>query len=274
MLVLVQCATTVTPGPKLLPPIRPILETVAIVLSIIAAAMIIAKNWPGSHEIPVPTFSLPAEPVALPDSRTEGSATARVAVIMYSDFQCPYCRRFALTTLPALRATYDQAGDVVWAFRHLPIESIHPNARAAAEAADCLARQGKFWETHDRLFQMQSTLKQMDFLELARSVGADAGTFSKCLDAGAADAVTADLAEAKALGISGTPAFLVGIRLPDGRYQITRGLTGARPDADFRRVIDQALGKRPYVAPVTVAVALLVGGVIGRQLWKRRTGKA
>jgi protein-disulfide isomerase len=93
-----------------------------------------------------------ADPLA---GRVRGSATAPVTVYEMSDFQCPYCRRFALETFPALDSAYVATGKVRWAFVNYPLTSIHQNAVAAAEVALCAARQNAFWRVHDLLYQHQ-----------------------------------------------------------------------------------------------------------------------
>src|SRR5690349_6195616 len=87
--------------------------------------------------------------------RIRGSASAPVTVYEMSDFQCPYCREFALNTFPAIDSAYVATGRVRWAFVNFPLTSIHHNAAAAAEVALCAAQQGGFWRVHDLLYQHQ-----------------------------------------------------------------------------------------------------------------------
>src|SRR4249919_3327944 len=89
--------------------------------------------------------------------RTRGVETAPITVYEMSDFQCPYCRRFALNTFPEIDRDYIATGKVRWVFINYPLTMIHPNAAVAAEVAICAARNGKFWEVHDLLFRNQST---------------------------------------------------------------------------------------------------------------------
>jgi len=86
-------------------------------------------------------------------ARSKGAAGAPVTVYEMADFQCPACRMFAVTVLPTIEQEYVQTGKVRWVFINLPLTSIHPNAVAAAEVAMCAARQGRFWPTHDALYQ-------------------------------------------------------------------------------------------------------------------------
>ena len=105
------------------------------------------------------TIPIPEDPVALDGTQMMGSPTARVVLMEFSDFQCPYCGRFAQETLPGLRAKYVDAGLVQFVFRHNPLP-VHPNAQAAAEAAICAARQGNFWGMHDQLFRDPAKLEE------------------------------------------------------------------------------------------------------------------
>jgi len=89
--------------------------------------------------------------------RTRGAETAPITVYEMSDFQCPYCRRFALNTFPELDRDYVAIGKVRWVFINYPLTMIHPNAAVAAEVAMCAAKTGKFWEVHDLLFRNQAT---------------------------------------------------------------------------------------------------------------------
>ena len=146
---------------------------------------------------------------ALP-ARTAGKAD--VVLRVYSDFQCPYCHQFESETLPALlRALPD---DVRIEFHQFPLESIHPLARPAAEASECAAQQGKFWAYKDALFRDRSWLAgnaNQVFTALAADTGLEAEAFKTCLATrGGRAAVDAGLAEARRLGLDGTPSVFVG----------------------------------------------------------------
>src|SRR5256712_9092471 len=99
---------------------------------------------PGARQAP--------DPLA---ARTRGRSDAPVTVYEMSDFQCPYCREFALGTLPLLEREYVQAGKVRFVYINLPLTSVHKNAASAAEVALCAARQQRFWPMHDLLFRHQ-----------------------------------------------------------------------------------------------------------------------
>lgn len=108
-----------------------------------------------------PRFQIVAEPPDVSDAVFEGPADAKVIVAEFSDFQCPFCKRFTEETLPALKQTFLSQG-VSIAFLHYPITQIHPNAGNASVAAICAAEQGKFWQMHDMLFATQQQWEKLN----------------------------------------------------------------------------------------------------------------
>jgi protein-disulfide isomerase len=141
------------------------------------------------------------------DGPSLGPEDAPVTIVEFGDFQCPFCRQ-ARATLYSLAEKYPEEVRIV--YRHLPLESIHPRARAAAEASACAADQGLFWEYHDRLFDNPQAFGDEDLREHARELGADGEVFDACLEKREhAARVDADIAAAVELGITGTPAFVI-----------------------------------------------------------------
>src|SRR5438876_684983 len=136
-------------------------------------------------------------------ARSRGRLNAPVTVYEMSDFQCPYCRAFALTTLPLLERDYVASGKVRFVFINLPLPSLHANATAAAEAAMCAARQSRFWPMHDLLFRHQDGWAKLAdprpmLLALGDSAGADHARLAACLRAHATAAeVQADAERAR-----------------------------------------------------------------------------
>ncbi len=135
-----------------------------------------------------------------------------MALIVYSDFECPYCRRFARETLPLLQERYVKGGDLLIAFRHLPLERIHRFAFAASAAAVCAGDAGLFWEMHDLLFKSEDGFDQRAIREKAIALPLDVETFDRCInDAEAGARVRRDAEGARDLGIASTPTILVGL---------------------------------------------------------------
>jgi protein-disulfide isomerase len=161
----------------------------------------------------------------------KGPAEAPVTVVEFSDYECPFCRRAEPIVEQMLK---EYAGKVRFEFRHFPLESIHPQARAAAEAAICADEQGQFWAYHAQLFGGEGGgFAQPQLLAHAAKVGLDASAFQACVASGRARArVDADLAAGRAAGVTGTPAFFVN-GVP---------YSGALPIDEFRRAIDAELG--------------------------------
>ncbi|HEY7316570.1 MAG TPA: thioredoxin domain-containing protein [Candidatus Binatia bacterium] len=169
--------------------------------------------------------------VSIKDAPFRGPADAPVTLVEFSDFECPFCKR-AHPTLMQLLEKY--AGKVKLVYRDYPLESIHPQARGAAEAARCAQDQGKFWEYYDLLFTESPKLSPDDLKRYATQVGLDGAKFDACVAGGAHKAVIQrDLDEGNRLGITGTPAFFVN----------GRPLTGAQPLEAFTRVIDDELAR-------------------------------
>jgi protein-disulfide isomerase len=159
------------------------------------------------HEVPASTF--------IATQNATGPARAAVVLRLFSDFQCPYCEQFETQTWPALKPLLPAGSR--FEFHHLPLESIHPNARAAAEASECAAAQGQFWTFKDALFVPEvwqrwtrSGNPAPDFLSIAQSLKLDDGAFKTCLASRAGKArVDAEVAEATAVRVSGTPTLFV-----------------------------------------------------------------
>jgi protein-disulfide isomerase len=185
--------------------------------------------------------ALPADPISLTGAEVLGDRSAKAALIIYSDFQCPYCGKFARETLPAIQKQYVDTGKLLLAFRQFPLP-IHQFAERAAEASECAGRQGKFWPFHDQLFANQDGLDDVSLLEKARVVGLQPEQFAQCLAGQTTAIVQDDKKGAGPRGVSGTPTFFAGAVLGDGRVKVSQRLTGALPLAQFQAVLDSLGG--------------------------------
>jgi protein-disulfide isomerase len=172
-----------------------------------------------------------------------GQPSAKLAVIQYSDFQCPFCANFANGTLPEIVKLFVNTGKIQFAFRHLPLQSLHPFALKAAEAAECGGSQGKFWEVHDALFAVSGKLDPMSLRGIVDSTGLDAKRFGACIKGETTERVKLDLAEARAFGITGTPTFLFGRVQADGKVKVLRRESGALPSTLFSQIVEQLLSQ-------------------------------
>jgi len=186
---------------------------------------------PTPSPTPAPGGNFAAVSPVTKDDHIRGNPNAKVTMIEFSDFQCPFCNKVA----PTLKQILDKyPNDVRLVYRHLPLNSIHPYAQKAAEASECAADQGKFWEYHDLLFANQSALQISDLKKYAADLKLNTSTFNSCPDSNKyAERVNKQTAEAQAAGISGTPGTFVGSQLVAGAY----------PLATFTAIIDGLLKK-------------------------------
>jgi protein-disulfide isomerase len=173
-------------------------------------------------------------------TRSKGSPTAPVTVYEMSDFQCPYCRSFALETFRALEQEYISPGKVRWVFVNFPLTSVHANAVAAARTALCAARQDAFWPMHDLLYAHQDTwapLKEPGpfLLSLADSAGISKPKLLECVESPATVSEIRYEAEgAERAGANSTPSFYIEGGL----------LEGALPLPVFRQVLDSIYAEK------------------------------
>ncbi len=178
-------------------------------------------------------------------TRAKGSPSARVTVYEMSDFQCPFCRRFALETFRAIEREYITTGKVRWVFVNFPLTSIHANAVAAASTAVCAGRQGAFWPMHDLIYQYQETwapLKEPGpfFVSLADSAGISKSKLVECVRSPATESEIRYEAEgAERAGATSTPTFYIEGGL----------LAGAHPLPVFRQVLDSVLATKAARPP-------------------------
>ena len=169
--------------------------------------------------------------------RSRGSLTAPVTVYEMSDFQCPYCRTFALNTFPALDSAYVATGKVRWVFINFPLTSVHKNAVAAAETAVCAAQQHAFWRVHDLLYVHQDVWAPLKepaafLLSLADSAKISKPALLACVRSPATEKIVrADAEGAQRSGAGSTPTFYIEGGL----------LEGAQPLPVFRQVLDSIL---------------------------------
>jgi protein-disulfide isomerase len=168
----------------------------------------------------------------------EGRLNAELTVVEFSDFQCPFCGRYARETWPNIRRQYVDTGRVRYVFRNLPL-GMHPLAESAAESGLCANLQGKFWEFHQRLFANQQTLKQDTFAETAHALGLDDRAFAACLSGDISRRVAEDKAEASRLGVTATPSFFIGTTATNGDVKILRKIAGALPLDTFASAFDE-----------------------------------
>lgn len=166
----------------------------------------------------------------------EGDENAKVTIIEFSDFECPFCANYFRDTLPKIRADYIETGKVKVYYRHLPL-AFHPLAKPLAIASECANDQGKFWQMHDKIFENHDKISTSNIQihkEWALELGLDPIQFNNCVDNQQhVDSINEDAKAAAEVGITGTPGFFVNGRL----------VMGAQPYEVFKSIIDEELAK-------------------------------
>lgn len=172
-----------------------------------------------------------------------GNTDARVVVVEYSDTECPYCKVFHSTMLSIMKE-YGNNGQVAWVYRHFPIKELHSNSPREAEALECAGKLGgnsKFWEYTNKVYEVTTSNNGLDPKELttiAKEIGLSSVDFNACLDSGEFTAkVNADIANAKAIGLTGTPSSII----VDTKNKKYYPIEGAYPYAQVKQVIDMIL---------------------------------
>jgi protein-disulfide isomerase len=162
---------------------------------------------------------------------SKGAEYAPVTIVKFEDFQCPFCKQIQ-PTLTELFSRYN--GKIRLVHKDLPLDSIHPQARKAAEAARCADEEGKFWSYHDLLYANSPNVSRENLKSYAKEVGLDVDAFDRCLGSGKFKAVVQrDLIDGTQLGVTGTPTFFIN----------GREISGNQPLEIFESIIDEELGQ-------------------------------
>lgn len=158
-----------------------------------------------------------------------GPDDAEIVIVEFSDYQCPFCRKFHDETYQSLLDAYP--GQIRFVYRNLPLTSIHPNAMPAAVASLCANDQDAYWDYHEKLFSSE-TLDEATYIQYAADLDLNVDTFTACLSDGSHDAfIQEDMQFALDLGVQSTPTFFVN----------GLAIVGAQPLANFQQIIDKEL---------------------------------
>ncbi len=173
----------------------------------------------------------------------KGDKNAKVVLIEFADYQCPFCARFERETFPRIDEEYVLTGKIKFIFRNFPLEHSHPDAFKAAEAAICAGDQGKFWAMHARLFRLQDTRYFNDWSQHAKTLALNSTKFTQCLESQATAAkIRKDLDDGKSAGVKVTPTFLLGIpEEKSSKMRVLNKLEGAGSFAKFKEALDNIL---------------------------------
>ena len=205
------------------------------VLALAPIQSLIAENRPIDVEM------------ALEGVPTMGKEDAKLTLVEFSDYQCPYCARHVTSTYPTLKQQYVETGQLKYAFFDFPLGN-HKLAPKASEAAHCAGEQDLYWEMHDELFSNQRALQPENLPTYAANAGiGDMGAFQECLDSGRyAERVQSAMQEGTKLRVRGTPTFGIGYTQDGGdSVRVVKVLRGAQPLAQFQQAIDELLESDP-----------------------------
>ena len=201
-----------------------------------------AKQGATALRQPGPTPENPTI-VNLEGGGARGNNLAKVTLVEFTDYQCPFCGRHFHETMPQIVSEYVNTGKLRYVIRDFPLESIHPRAFRAAEAANCSAEQGKYWEMHDRLFGNQNALSADHFVNHALAMGLDTTAFKSCMESARyASKIRRDLTEAQKAGVTGTPTFFLGFTDATGsEIRAVKMIVGAQNYSAFKSAIDSLI---------------------------------
>ncbi|MBX4212184.1 DsbA family protein [Candidatus Pacearchaeota archaeon] len=186
-----------------------------------------------------PAANLPAQgqkvEVNLGDSPREGNPNAKVTVVEFTDYQCPFCGRHYTDTYLQLKKNYIDTGKILYVLKDYPLSQIHPEAQKAAEATRCVRDQkgdAGYLAMHDKIFSNQASLSVDNEKKWAREIGVNGAQFDSCLDSGKhTKDVQDEQAYGATLGVQGTPSFFVN----------GQPIEGAQPYSVFQQAIEAGL---------------------------------
>lgn len=178
--------------------------------------------------------------VAFDDDPMKGDPDAPVTIVEFSDYQCPFCRRFHNEVLPSIEKEYISTGKVRYIFRDFPL-SFHKKAVPAAVSANCAGEQGKYWVMNDFLFNNPSKLDKESVLASAKELGLDYEKFKNCLSSNDYESeINNDFKKGREYGVKGTPSLFIG-KTGDGDKMEAIYLRGLRPFDSIKPIIEKLL---------------------------------
>lgn len=209
--------------------IKTAVDVAASVAMLLAASFVIWSLIGRTVQSPPPNRSLPAGPISLADAHVKGSRAAQVAILQYSDFECPFCGQYTREEEEEVVKGLVDTGVALYAFKHFPLERIHRRAKAAAVAAVCADMRGSFWKMHAALFGIRGPLELSEIDAVAGTLGLRSAEFHDCLGGPEArKVVEGHVAEAIAVGVVSTPTFFVGRVRRDNRLMVAEVLRGVQ----------------------------------------------
>jgi protein-disulfide isomerase len=195
----------------------------------------------------LPTEDLSPKKVSIDDDPVLGDKNAKITLIDFTDYECPFCKRYFDETLSQIKKDYIDTGKIKYVVRDLPL-SFHANAHKEAQAAECAREQGgdeAYFKYHDQIFKRTTSngtgLALTELSVIANDLGLNGNALQTCLDSDTFKAeVDKDLADAATVGATGTPTFFIGKSTADGVITGTK-IVGAQPYSAFKTEIDKQL---------------------------------
>lgn len=174
------------------------------------------------------------------DDPTLGSQQAKVAIVEFTDYQCPYCAQYHSETFESLKKEYIDTGKVQYVLRDFPLD-FHAYAKGAAIAANCAGEQDAYWQMNHQLFSNQSELGDGLYEKSAQSLGLNMDLFESCVNSPEqVQKVEEDVVYGQEIGVNGTPTFFIG-RVENGQLTDAKEVSGTKPLSAFSRIIDPLL---------------------------------
>ncbi len=210
-----------------------------------------AAGPPSDRQGPRPSAAVsPITDLTIPLFPRERDGLSKVVMMEFTDFQCPFCARYAKSIYPRLRAEFFDPELVSHIVRSLPLESIHPAAFKASEAAECAREQGRYWDMYDRLFASPDQLAADALNSHARALGLDRDAFHSCIIKGRAEVVRADIEQARRIGVRSTPTFFIGVLDPDRSFRPKTRILGLQAYETYQAALRSAIEEaRPAGIP-------------------------
>jgi protein-disulfide isomerase len=180
--------------------------------------------------------------IALENRAMLGDREAPLTLIEFTDYECPFCKKFSINSLDVIKKKYIKTGKLKLYVKELPLE-FHKNARKLAELALCSGKQNKYWQVRKAIFSKQGEITASNFENYITDLGIEINSVRKCLDEGFYDAqIEKDITDASDIGISATPWFLLGKYDKNGNFDGIQ-IKGAQPTGNFVKEIEAMLQK-------------------------------
>ncbi len=200
-----------------------------------------AADVPKPKPAPEPAPKLTVDDIDLEGVPFIGDEDAEITMVIYDDFECPFCVRFEQQAWPKIKENYIDTGKAKFYYKHFPL-GFHQHAQLAAEASECAYDQDKFWEMHDKIFENQKDMSEENFKAWAEEMDLNMDDFNSCLDSHKyAEKVKLSMAEGQKVGVQGTPSVLIEDELVVGAIPFEDVKQGDKIIKGFQTVIEAKL---------------------------------